>query len=87
MGIHVGNTFTYDASAIQEDVFGNVAASNSAHRTMSKGLKTMGIIGSGERYATKAFFVDPNSPPQEEDQSSAGDQAKAKSTGSQAESK
>ena len=86
MGIHVGNTFSYDASAIQEDVFGNVAASNSAHRTMSKGLKTMGIIGSGERYATKAFFEAPSSESQSE-QSSAGDQTKAESTGSQAESK
>jgi len=87
MGIHVGNTFSYDVNTIQADVFGNVAASNSAHRTMSKGLKTAGIIGSGERYATRAFFEAPSSAPQEEDQSSAGDQATAKSTGSQAESK
>jgi uncharacterized protein YegL len=86
MGIHVGNTFSYDASAIQEDVFGCVAASNSAHRTMSKGLKTRGIIESGERYATKAFFEAPSSAAPS-DQSSTGDQAKTESTGGQAESK
>ena len=86
MGIHVGNTFSYDVNAIQEDVFGCVAASNSAHRTMSKGLKTRGIIESGERYATKAFFEAPSSAAPS-DQSSTGDQTKAESTDSQAESK
>lgn len=85
MGIHVGNTFSYDVNTIQEDVFGNVAASSSAHRTMSKGLKTAGIIGSGERYATRAFFEAPSSESQEEQ--TAGEQTPAANTDSQAESK
>ena len=84
MGIHVGNTFSYDVNTIQADVFGNVAASNSAHRTMSKGLKTAGIIGSGERYATRAFFEAPSSEAQEEQ--TAGKAAEG-NTGSQSESK